>query len=335
MPPAQPPHPDKPHGHPRDATHNNARGINAHDNARGIAFLVAGIAVFSVQDLILKLISGAYPLHQAMVLRSLTAIPFLLALVHMNGGLRSLVTPGWPRMLRRGFIMFVAYTSYYLALAALPMATTVALYFAAPLFITILSVALLHEQVGPRRWAAVVAGFVGVIIMVRPGSGLFDWAALLPVLAGLTYGLSMIGARRLGTTETAAALAFWGNIVFLGCALALSALFGTGHFADEGHKSLGFLLRGWHWPTGFDLTLMMACGAIAAAGLTLLTQAYRIAQSNAVAPFEYTAMGWSVLYGWIFWRDWPDTTGWTGIAIIMAAGLYVLYRERLSRTAPR
>lgn len=293
----------------------------------GVGYLVAGIAVFSVQDLILKHLSGTYPLYEAMVLRSLTALPFLLVLVHLGGGLRTLVTPGWRIMLARGFVMFAAYTCYYLALAALPLATTVALYFTAPLFITLLSVLVLAERVGPRRWSAVAAGFGGVVIMVRPGSDLFDWAALLPLVSGLSYGIAMIAARRLGATETAAALAFWGNLVFLGCALVMTAVLGGGDFAREDHASLAFLLRGWVAPGLGDLGLMMACGLIAAAALTLLTQAYRVSESNLVAPFEYTAMIWGVLYGWLFWRDWPDALGWAGIAVIIGAGLYVLYRE--------
>ena len=299
------------------------------DSARGIAFLVAGIAVFSVQDLILKLLSGGYPLHQAMVLRSLTAIPFLLLLVMANGGLRTLVTPGWGLMVRRGGIMFVAYTSYYLALAALPLATTVALYFSAPLMITVLSVAMLGERVSGLRWGAVAMGFIGVLIMVRPGSDLFDWAALLPVLSGLAYALSMISARQQGTTQTAAALAFWGNAVFLVCGIILSLIFGFGGFESDGHRSLAFLLRGWEWPTVQDALLMMACGVIAAAGLTLLTQAYRVAESSVVAPFEYSGMIWGVLWGWLFWQDWPDRVGWLGISVIIGAGLFVLWRERV------
>jgi drug/metabolite transporter (DMT)-like permease len=297
-------------------------------NAAGVAFLVAGVAVFSVQDLILKLLSGAYPLHQAMVLRSFTAIPFLLLLVHLDGGLRSLLTPGTRAMIWRGVVMFVAYTAYYLALAALPMATTVALYFSAPLFITILSVFFLSETVGPRRWIALMAGFAGVLIMVRPGGDLFEWAALLPVLSGFAYAISMIAARRLGSTESAAALAFWGNAVFLAAALAMSAVLGTGTFANETHPSLAFLLRGWVMPTGFDLMLMMACGVIAAAGLTLLTQAYRIGEASVVSPFEYTGLLWSVIYGWAFWHQWPTMPDWAGIAIIIGAGLYILWRER-------
>ena len=192
---------------------------------------------------------------------------------------------------------------------------------------------LLGEKVSARRWIAVLAGLVGVVVMVRPGSNVFDWAALLAVWAGLAYGLSMIGARRLGAQQSAAALAFYGNAVFLACASLMALAFGSGAFADEGHKSLGFLLRGWVAPNGFDLGLMMGCGVIAAAGLTLLTQAYRVAESSVVAPFEYSAMIWGVIYGWIFWQDWPDMTGWIGISIIVASGLYVLYRERFEKRA--
>ena len=297
-------------------------------NTTGILCLTAGIAVFSVQDLILKLLSGDYPLHQAMVLRSLTAIPFMLALVwFFDGSLRTLLSRGWPAMLGRGLLNFTAYTAYYLALAALPMATTVALYFTAPLIITVLSVIILHEKVSARRWLAVVAGFAGVLIMVRPGGDLFDWAALLPVFCGFAYAASMILARTMGSRDTAAAMAFWGNLAFLLCGLALSAYYGSGQHAGDAHPSLAFLTRGWATPTGFDLFLMCACGMIAAIGLTLLTHAYAISQSSVVAPFEFNFAFWGILWGWLFWSDLPDALGWLGIAIIIAAGVYVLRAE--------
>ena len=300
----------------------------------GILSLVAGIAIFSVQDLILKLMSGTYPLHEAMVLRSVTAIPFMLAITRgFDGTLATLTTPGWPGMLARGLLNFLAYTAYYLALAALPMATTVALYFTAPLIIVILSVLVLHEGVSWSRWLAVVLGFAGVIVMVRPGGSLFDWAALLPIFCGGAYALSMILARTMGTRESAAAMAFWGNLAFLACAAILSLVFGSGRFAEAGiHPSLGFLTRGWVMPTPKDALLMSACGAIAAVGLTLLTQAYRIGRSSVVAPFEFTFAFWGVLWGWLFWGDLPDALGWAGIAVIIAAGVYVLRTEGVAGT---
>ncbi len=301
-------------------------------NLRGIAFLVAGIAIFSVQDLILKAISGAYPLHEAMVIRSLSAIPFLLILAHFEGGLRTLVSAGIWAMGLRGVLNFFAYTSYYLALAALPLATTVALYFTAPLFITGLSILFLGERVTAGRWVALLAGFAGTLIMLRPGSDLFDWAALLPIAASLFYGAAMVMTRRLGVRDTAPAMAFHSNLVFLTGALALSLVFGRGGFDGNLHESLGFLMRGWVMPTPGDLLLMMACGLIAALGLTLLTQAYRIAEVTIVAPFEYTALFWGVLWGWLVWSDWPDMVAWIGITILIGAGFVLLYAD--SRTQP-
>ncbi|MDR0809109.1 MAG: DMT family transporter [Gemmobacter sp.] len=234
-----------------------------------------------------------------------------------QGNLR---TPGagWRWLVLRGCLLFLANASYYLALAALPLATTVALYFAAPLMMVALAALLL----GPARWLAVGCGFAGVLIVVRPGSSLFDWASLLPVFAGLNYALSMVLSRRLGMQHSAAVQAFHGNLVLLLGALLLSVVFGGG-----GHPSLAFLIRGWVMPAPGDFLLMITCGAIAAGATTLLTQAYRIASPAAVAPFEYSGMIWGVVWGWLFWSDWPDAVAWTGITSICGTGLFVVWHE--------
>lgn len=296
-------------------------------NIRGILFLCAGIAVFSFQDLILKMLSGAYPLYEAMLVRSLAAIPFLLLIVHHDGGFGRLNTPGLLRMLARGAMNFFAYACYYLGLAGLPIATTVALYFTAPLFITCLSVFFLGERVTGVRWVALMGGFAGTILMLRPGGDSFDPAMLLPVIASFFYAAAMVATRHLGSTETASAMAFHSNLAFLFGALILAGLFGNGSHADESHKALAFLLRGWVMPSFRDLALMATCGAIAAFGLTLLTQAYRVGQANAVAPFEYSALVWGLLLGWLAWGDWPDLTTWIGIMVLVGAGLVLLYSE--------
>ena len=218
------------------------------DSLRGIACLVLGIAVFALQDVVIKKISGVYPLHEAMVLRSIAAFPVLLLLVWRDGGFATLTGPGWPWLLIRGTVAFMAYSCYYLGLAALPIATAVALYFAAPLFITVLSVLFLGERVGARRWAAVVIGFLGVVTIVRPGTALFDWASLLPITAAFLYAVAMVLTRRIGGSETAPAMSTWGNFVFLVGALALSAVFGSGSHDGETHRSLAFLMRGWVQP---------------------------------------------------------------------------------------
>jgi drug/metabolite transporter (DMT)-like permease len=262
-----------------------------------------------------------------MVLRCLVAVPCLLVITRLyDGTLTTLISPSWPMMLARGVLNFVAYTAYYLALAALPMATTVALYFTAPLMIVILAVLFLKEKVSLDRWIALSVGFLGVLLMVRPGSLIFDWATLLPILCGTTYAALMIMARVMGQRDSAAAMAFWGNAAFLAAATALSLIYGWNDDAG-GHPSMSFLTRGWVWPTLWDGFLMGFCGVIAAVGLTLLTEAYRIAQSSSVAPFEFTFAFWGVLYGWVFFDDLPGGLGWIGLFVIIASGIYVLVNE--------
>jgi drug/metabolite transporter (DMT)-like permease len=292
---------------------------------RGILALVLGIAVFSLQDVILKLLSGDYPLYQAMIIRSLTAVPLLLIIVRvLDGRLTTITTPNWALMLARGLLNFTAYTAYYLGLAALPMADTVALFFTAPLFITLAAALVFKERIGAVNLLALGLGFAGMLMIFNPTGSVFDAAALLPVLGALGYALTQLATRALGRTETAAAMTFWGNLTFLASALALAAVFGAGAYDGASHPSLAFLTRGWQAMPLRDLLLFMACGGIAAIGLSLLTYAYRVAPSSAVAPFEYSFIIWGVLWGWMFWSQLPGSMAWIGIALLIGAGLLVI-----------
>ncbi|MCU0828528.1 MAG: DMT family transporter [Tabrizicola sp.] len=295
---------------------------------RGILALVTGIAVFSIQDVILKRLSGDYPLYQAMVIRSLTAVPLLLIIVRLlDGRLTTITTQNWGWMLARGLLNFVAYTAYYLGLAALPMADTVALFFTAPLFITLAAAVFLGERIGLFNLLALAAGFAGMLMIFNPSASLFEPAALLPVLGALGYALTQLATRVLGRTETTAAMTFWGNLSFLATALVLAAVFGSGGLDGASHPSLAFLTRGWQEMPLRDLLLFMACGFIAAIGLSLLTYAYRVAPSTSVAPFEYSFIIWGVLWGWLFWAQLPTTLAWGGIALLIGAGLLVIRAE--------
>lgn len=301
---------------------------------RGILALTLGIAVFSVQDVILKLLSGSYPLYQAMVIRSITAVPLLLLIVRgLDGRLGTIATRNWGLMLARGLLGFVAYTSYYLGLAALPMADTVALFFTAPLFITLIAAIAFRERIGPVTLLALVSGFVGMLLIFNPTASLFDPAALLPVLGALGYSLQQLAARVLGRTETAAAMTFWSNLSFLATGLALAFVFGSGAFEGASHPSLAFLTRSWQPLPARDLFLFMACGGIAATGLSLLTYAYRVAPSSTVAPFEYSFIIWGVLWGWLFWSELPGVSAWGGMAFLVAAGLLVIRAEAQKQKA--
>ena len=302
--------------------------------SRGILALVVGIAVFSLQDVILKLLSGDYPLYQAMIIRSLTAVPLLLIIVRvLDGRLTTITTPNWALMLARGFLNFVAYTAYYLGLAAMPMADTVALFFTAPLFITLFAAFVFKERIGPTTLFALLAGFAGMLMIFNPSDSVFDPAALLPVLGAFGYALTQLATRVLGRTETTAAMTFWGNLTFLASALALAAVFGSGAYEGATHPSLAFLTRGWQEMPLRDLLLFMSCGLITSIGLSLLTYAYRVAPSSSVAPFEYSFIIWGVLWGWLFWEQLPTELAWAGIGLLIGAALLVVRAEAQNEKA--
>jgi drug/metabolite transporter (DMT)-like permease len=183
------------------------------------------------------------------------------------------------------------------------------------------------ERIGPMNLLALLAGFAGMLMIFNPSASVFDPAALLPVLGAFGYALTQLATRVLGRTETAGAMTFWGNLTFLASALALAAVFGSGAHDGASHPSLAFLTRGWQEMPVRDLLLFMACGLIAAIGLSLLTYAYRVAPSSSVAPFEYSFIIWGVLWGWLFWAQLPTTLAWAGIAALIGAGLLVIRAE--------
>lgn len=181
----------------------------------GIASLVVGILVFSTQDAIIKALSGDYAVTQAIVTRCVVALPILLCMVHLKGGLRLIASRRLPALSLRGLILLFAYTTYYIAFPALPLAVTVALFFTAPLFITVLAAVFLGEQVGWRTMAAVVTGFAGVLVMTAPGFGQFEPAILLPLASACTYAIAQVLARKLGVSEPASVMTFYQNGVYL------------------------------------------------------------------------------------------------------------------------
>jgi len=291
--------------------------------------VLAGVSVFSIQDVIIKSISGSYPVHQIVFVRSLVALAPLLLIACFDGGLAGLRTRRPVAHLMRACVMLGAYTTFYLALAALPLASAVALFFVAPLMITALSHFVLGEKARLRRWLAVVTGFVGVLVITRPDQGTIDPAALLAVLAALFYTISVIATRRLGATESGASLAFSVTLIYVVLNGLVGLGIGDGSLAQEGHPSLEFLLRAWAMPDWNDFGLMAACGLIAAFGFYFLSQAYRLAQATIVAPFEYVSLPLAAVWGYLFWSEVPDGPTVFGISLIVGSGLYVLHRESL------
>lgn len=290
----------------------------------GVLCVVVGAAVFSIQDAVIKAISGGYPVTEAIALRAIVALPILSLLVHFDGGLRRIASPRFGWLTLRAVIQFFSYTSYYLAIAALPLADAVALFFVAPLVIVVLAWPVLGERVSWQVLAAVCVGLAGVVVMLDPGDGVFEWAAPLSVGAAVAYATSQIIARKISDSETAPVMSFYQNGIYLVGALLVAVIFASLGVTDAPHPSLQFLVRPWQWPTVTDALLMGSCGVIAAIGMVLLTQAYRLAPANSVAPFEYVGILWPPLWGFVFFAEIPQARTVLGAAIIVGAGLFAL-----------
>ena len=295
--------------------------MRANRNLLGIASLIFGVMLFSTQDAIIKSISHDHAVTLAMAIRCIVALPLLLLLVHFECGLAKLRSPLFWALVMRGGILLVAYTTYYMGLPALPLAEAIALFFAAPIIVTILSVPMLGEKVSGQSWAAIALGFIGVLVILQPGTALFNPAALFSLVSAATYALAMVIARRLGVTESATVMAFYQNAVYFLGAVLIAAFFAVAGIDHLGHPSLDFLVRAWAWPNNYDLFLMGVCGAIAAVAMSLLTNAYRMADANLVTVFEYTGMIWSPLWGFLFFNEIPRWTTVAGLVLIFVAGL--------------
>ena len=302
------------------------------EQSRGaVSCILAGMFVITLQDTTVKWLSPDYALHQIMLTRSVIALGITLAFLRFEGGFRLLRTRFPGLHMARGALLVGTSILFFLAIAAMPLGEAVALFFVAPLFITILSVLVLAERVGARRWGAVLVGFAGVAVMMRPGGDVFAWESLLPIGAALGYAAMQMLTRRLGATDRASAMAFYLQLSFIGFSLAVGLAVGDGRFAGTGNLSLDFLLRAWRWPETNDLWLFGWCGISSGVAGYLLSQAYRLGEAALVAPFEYSALPMAVAWGFLFWGDLPDGSAIVGMALILAAGAYILYRENRRR----
>lgn len=300
-------------------------------SAQGVGFLVLAMLIFSLQDVAVKWIGGDYPILEVVVFRSLTALPLTLLFFRFEGGrgLPGTTRPGLEAV--RGLCYFLSYTTGFMGLAALPLAEVAAIKFSGPLMITALSVVFLGETVGPRRWLALLVGFAGVLLIVRPGLDAFNLGSVFILVSVLFYAIAAILTRGLQTTDSSATMAYYSSLVYLVATLVFVPLILlVGEFPDA-HPSVAFLFRAWATPSLLDAVVMAGLGFVWAGGMYFLARSYSVALASVVAPFEYVALPISVLWGFVLWRELPAATTWAGAFLALASGLYVLYRERRER----
>ena len=293
----------------------------------GIACTLGAVTLFTIQDATIKWLSDVFPLHEIVLVRAAVAGGLMMVFISFEGGLRLLRTSHPGLHLIRGIMQVITNSAFFAAIAVMPLADAMALFFIAPLIMTALSTVFLREKVGLRRWSAVVVGLLGVIIMLRPGKGSLQVVALLPILAATAYAVLQMLTRRLGAFDRASVMSFYIHVAFIVVGGTMWLLFGDGSFAVSDNSSVQFLLRAWIVPDGRQWTILLVMGVISAFGAYLITQAYRVAEVTVVAPFEYVALPFAMLWGLLVFGDVPDRQAVVGMFLIVASGLYVIYRE--------
>lgn len=308
----------------------SAKAAIAFPNATNAAIvLVFGLFLFSIQDIIIKYFSDHYSVLQIVFVRGTIALGLLLLMIRLARETISLKSRRPGLMVARGLLGFSSYTTYYLAVAAMPLAEVVSITFTMPLFVTAMSALILGEKVGLRRWSAVVVGFVGVLIILSPRGEFNSLAVVFAFTAAITYASQTILTRFLGNHDHPMTIAFNAILVFTIASGILSLLLVSGTMAiSSDHPSLAFFGRAWIMPSHIDFMLMLVIGVIAAVGFYCLSKSYCSSEASAIAPFEFTYIVWAVVFGYLFWNEVPGTTTVFGIIVLVCSSLYIWYRER-------
>ncbi|MEM9605260.1 MAG: DMT family transporter [Pseudomonadota bacterium] len=301
-----------------------------HNPTRGALYIVVAMLLFACQDVLIKQASEQLPVLQLLAVRTAMVTVLLMTVI-------SLVQPrAWrPKrlapLLLRGVLAFLAFSSYYLALAFIPLADASAVYMSAPLFVTALSVPLLGERIGRHRLIAVVAGFVGVLIVINPGASLFRVESAVPLFSALCYALIPIITRRTSGDERALTMALYTALPYLALTLLAGLLFSQDTAVAPSSGIAANIRAAWQ-PLDVELTVTLATTALFfTGGLLSITEAYRVAAVSALAPFEYSHLVWSASLGLLVFHDWPMPHTLLGGALIVACGCYVAYRENRQR----
>ena len=276
----------------------------------GILLMVCGVACFAVMDATIKWLTEDFAVTQIVALRSWFGLPVLFALVYLEGGISSLKTtrPG-AHSLRYLLVLALSF-SFFWVLSQMKLVDAIAITFASPILIAALSVPVLKESVGIHRWLAILVGFVGILIMLRPGSGVFQWASVVALGSTIVYAILMITTRALKSTESTAALMFYPQV----------------GMAITGAVFVPFF---WIPPSPVELGLFALAGTFGSLGILCLTNAFRLAPAATVSPFEYSALIWAALLGYFLWQEIPDKFIVLGSTVVISSGMYILYRETI------
>ena len=279
----------------------------------GIGFMLVAVFLFGATSAIGKWLVAKYPVGEFLLLRSVVMMLLLTPFIWRTGKAAFVNAPRPGMQLLRVTLASIEIPMFFWAVSHMPLADTQTFYLAAPIYVTALSVLLLREHVGWRRWTAVLIGFAGVVIALRPSSASFTLPALIALTGSGMYGLLMIVTRTLRDTDTTVLMTY---------------------------QTLGILLLGavaapfaWVPLDPHDVLVFVGVGASSVVSQFCVVRALRLADASVVVPYQYTLIVWAVVFGWQMFGEVPDAWTMTGAAFIVAAGLYIFWREKVTRTA--
>lgn len=280
------------------------------DNTRGAVSMLTGVFLFTMMEAAVKWLVADYPVHQIIFFRSAFALIPCAYFVWRAGGMSALRTKRPSVHLLRGLIGLAAMGCYFFAYSQMALADAKAILFSAPLFMTVLAVPLLGERVGIYRWSAVLVGFAGVLIVLKPGGDMLQYGTFAALGGAFLYALAVITIRHLSATESVACITFYFTLTGTAASAVLIGLFG------------------WVPPTPADWAMLASLGLVGGVAQYAMTRAFRLAEAAAIAPLDYTSMAWAILLGYLIWQDIPSLEVFAGITLVVASGLFILYREQ-------
>jgi drug/metabolite transporter (DMT)-like permease len=271
--------------------------------------MLVAVGALSLMDACLKTLSQRYPPMQVTALRGMTTLPVVLAWVGATGQFAGLFRVRYGLHLLRGALGIAALTLFTYGVRTLPLSEAYAIFFIAPVLITVFAGLMVREQVGVARWVAIAGGMVGVFIVLRPtGAGAASLPGLAILATAVCYALSAITVRVLGRTDSTQSMVFW---------LMTLVAVGAGLMA----------LRSWQPIERSDWIILAALAATGSVGQWAVTEAFKLGESSVIAPLEYTALLWGVGLDWVFWNTTPATRAIAGAGVVIVSGIYLIRRE--------
>ncbi len=299
------------------------------NNFLAITYIMLGMTAFALQDTVIRLLAVDISILQVMFARSVVAL-ILLTLFLKITKKEIILKTEFPKLSIFRTVMFIlAFVFYYIGLHYLTFAEATALFFTAPFFITIFSGIFLKEKIGLIRWAIIVYGFIGVLFIVSPDINSFNIYMIYPILCAAGYSANMIIIKYTSEKDNVYTQTLH---VYIATIIICPIITFSGIFLDFGNSNsevLNFLFRNWFFNDPKSLFMIFVVGVSVIFGFIFLFNAYRHGRPYIIAPFEYIFLIWAVILGWLIWSETVDLKTWTGIAIIVSAGIFILYREKI------